>query len=179
MTVLSRMKTIAVSLLLLTLVLGVSACGANKSSRDNGQISSSGPQDTAKSDAEGSKLKDGVSNQERLDQEERVLMYLEQTVPEVKEFRENIEDYNNSSHTRYGLIMRVDAHPDPQSTDMLTRDYYYIYVGSDMGTHTSRWNSFYVEKDLSAVLVENLTGGSPLSLEEWRQVQFTPPTNEN
>lgn len=175
MTVLSRMKTIGVGLLILALVLGMSACSGEKSSRDNAQISSSGPEDTAKTDAEASKGKDEVSSQDQLDQDERVLMYLEQTVPEVREFRQNIESYNQGSNTKYHFIMRIDTVPDPQSAETLTRDFYYIYVGSDMGTHTSRWNSFYVKKDLSEILVENLAGGRPQTVEEWRHLSGEPP----
>lgn len=175
MTSLSRMKIIGVGLLLLALAMGLSACSAENPSRDNAQVSSSGHQDSAKTDSEGSGGQDEVSGQDQLDQDERVLMYLEQTVPEVREFRQNIESYNQGSNTNYHFIMRIDSGPDPQSADTLTRDFYYIYVGSDMGSHTSRWNSFYVKKDLSELLVENLAGGSPLTVEDWRQMNGEPP----
>ncbi|MGE5391610.1 MAG: lipoprotein [Deltaproteobacteria bacterium] len=170
------MKKISLGLFILAMIFALSGCGVGRSGQDPAQTSSS---NNAKADPGADARIGKISTQEQLDEEERILIYLEKAVPEVREFRENVESYNQSGNAGCGLIIRIDAAPDPQSSDTLTRDYYCIYVGSDLGTHTSRWNSFYVKKDLTEVLVENLTGGSPMTVGQWRQVQAKPPVNEN
>lgn len=169
-------KRISLILALLIIFCCLSACGSKVSS-DPGSAGSAGRPETSQQtrglvagDYE-QETAGVVSNQERLDKEEQVLVYLEKVVPEVADFRRNIEDYNLDSNTKCRLIMRIDSVPDPKAADIYKRDYYYIYVGSDMGTHTSRWNSFYVKADLSEVLVEDATGGDPMTVEQWRKIK--------
>lgn len=178
-------KTIGRGLLIVVLAVSLSACSkvsSNKEAAQPDQQSRTTEQSSANQSRDrGSPSSEArtwqVSKADQLEKEEQVLVYLEKTVPEVKDFARNIDSYNKDSNSQCQLVMRIDAIPDPQAADALTRDFYYIYVGSDMGTHTSRWNSFYVKKDFSTVLVENLTGGSPLTVEQWRQLAGEPPAD--
>jgi len=178
----ARSKRIGLVMVILGLVFSLSACSGKSLDKDSAQPakeSQSKSQEAAGKSAD-SKSNDGIvksSRQDQLEKEEQVLVYLEKTVPEVKEFGRNIESYNKDSNTECRLIMRIDSIPDPKASDKLTRDFYYIYVGSNMGTHTSRWNSFYVKSDLSEVLVEDMTGGAPMTPGQWRDVNEGTPSN--
>jgi hypothetical protein len=46
--------------------------------------------------------------------------------------------------------------------------YWSVTLYSDEGTHLHRWNTFYVGVGRKDILVNDYTGGEPLSLERWR-----------
>jgi len=101
--------------------------------------------------------------------EQDVFNYLLAQVPEIAAYRREIDDYNQANRTNFRFIMRIDGDPDPGAADSLLRDYYSVYVGEDAGDHTNRWATFYVEKDLQGIMVEDILTGGQVSLTAWRQ----------
>ncbi|MGE5328587.1 MAG: hypothetical protein ACM3KR_03660 [Deltaproteobacteria bacterium] len=97
--------------------------------------------------------------------------YLLKEVPEIDKFRKDIENNNKSNDFKSRFIIRLDSSPNPNSTDKYAKDYFEIYVGEDLGDHTSRWNSFLVRQDLKEILVDDVISGEWISLEEWRAKQ--------
>lgn len=172
----AKKRKIGLGLAILVLAISLSACGGKPASNSSSVRPEKKSEASSANNRERSQTIESredpatvVSNQDRLEKEEQVLVYLEKAVPEVTDFSRNIEDYSQDSNTQCHLVMRIDSVPDPKAADVYKRDYYCIYVGSDMGTHTSRWNSFYVENDLSQVLVEDASGGDPITVEQWRK----------
>ncbi|MGE5417558.1 MAG: hypothetical protein ACM3UZ_12550 [Acidobacteriota bacterium] len=103
------------------------------------------------------------------DMEDRAIDYLENQVPEVAEYRKQIEQYNRDNKADVNMIYRTDGIPDPTATDEINRDYYCFYVGEDMGDHTNRWQTFYVNKGLTSILVDDVLTGETITLDEWRK----------
>jgi len=104
-----------------------------------------------------------VPNDDTQNVEETVFNYLEENVPEIAEYRDYLENNNGGT-----LIMRLDGTPDETSNDEFARNYQ-IYVGEDLGDHTSRWYSFYVNKDMDEIKVEDVVSGELISLAAWRK----------
>ena len=50
---------------------------------------------------------------------------------------------------------------------MKLKNYYMVYIGESHETHNVRWNTFYVKKDLTEILIDDIDKGI-LSLENWR-----------
>ena len=101
--------------------------------------------------------------------EQDVFNYLLAQVPEIAAYRRKIDDYNQASRTNFRFIMRIDGDPDPGAADSLLRNYYSVYVGEDAEDHTNRWATFYIEKDLQGIMVEDILTGGQVSLAAWRQ----------
>lgn len=110
-------------------------------------------------DAEGDRLFAGTSD------------YLNRNVPEIDKFSKEINTYSKENKVNAKLIYRLDNIPDPTSSNRYEQLYVEIYVGADMETHTSRWNTFLIRSDFKEILVED--PASPeltyLSLAEWRR----------
>ena len=177
----AKNRKIGLGLAILILAISLSACGGKPASNSSSvqpekksEASSANNQERSQVTDSGKDPSEVAGDQDRLEKEEQVLVYLGKAVPEVTDFSRNIEDYNQDSNTQCHLVMRIDSVPDPKAADVYKRDYYCIYVGSDMVTHTSRWNSFYVKEDLSEILVEDATGGHPLTVEQWRKINIGP-----
>ena len=51
------------------------------------------------------------------------------------------------------------------------RCYWSVTLYSDEGTHLHRWNTFYVSVDGDEILVDDVTGGEPVSLASWRKAR--------
>jgi len=96
-----------------------------------------------------------------------IMDYLNRNVPEIAEFREQIE---KNSEGKISVIMRVDDVPDNNSKSEY-KDFYDIYVGENHPNHTVRWNSFYVHKDLNKILVSDIVTGEVITLEKWRDLK--------
>lgn len=97
---------------------------------------------------------------------ERAMDYLEKNVPEIAEFREQVRKASNGE---VKVIMRLDGVPDKYSDDEY-HEYYCIYVGEDHPDHTVRWNTFYVNLDLSKILVDDAFSGNIISIDQWRKI---------
>lgn len=96
---------------------------------------------------------------------ERAMDFLEKNVPEIAEFRELVRKVSNDE---VKVIMRVDKVPDKYSNDKY-QEYYCIYVGEDHPDHTAKWNTFYVNSDLSRILVDDALSGNIISIDQWRK----------
>ena len=95
--------------------------------------------------------------------------YLLAQVPEIEEFRQMIQSFNADNNTANALVIYLNGEPDPTSSDIYRNHYYDIYVGEDLGSHTSRYATFLVSQDLQEILVEDPASGDYLSLEDWRR----------
>lgn len=82
-------------------------------------------------------------------------------LPEVKAWRELI-----AQHPRFKAIHLPDV--DHQSL-IGGRCYWSVTLYSAEGTHLHRWHTFYVRLAEKEILVDDITGGEPLSLAEWRR----------
>lgn len=162
-----NMKKIALSLVVLALVFSVSSCSGQSAQEGSSKSSAVQKEEPSKKVVT---VTGPIKPAERSISEEQVCQYLNKMVPEISDFGQGLVRYNQESNTDYKMIMRIDSQPDSQAGDVMGRDFYYIYVGSDMGDHTSRWNSFYVKKDLSEIMVEDIIDGTPMTIDEWRDV---------
>jgi hypothetical protein len=172
MTLKSKVEKLLLALFLIAISLVLISCGgpsqptgSTRNPASDHKITESGS-DQNQADNTASPAKSGAGQIT----DEQVFQYLNQKVPELNGFDQGIKEYNQINQTHSRLIMRVDAVPNPQATDLLKRDYYYVYVGSDMEDTVSQWNGFYVKKDLTEIMVEDLTGGAPLTLNQWRNI---------
>jgi len=94
--------------------------------------------------------------------------YLLAEVGEIAEFGQMIEDNNRENGTDNKLIIYINGEPDPLSSDSYRAFYYDIYVGEDLGSHTSRYATFLVQQDLQEILVDDPISGEYISLADWR-----------
>lgn len=99
------------------------------------------------------------------------LEYLQTQVPEMGDYAQLIETYNQENGTNNKMIVMINAEPDPGAESIYQQEYYDVYVGEDLGDHTSRWTSFLIRQDLSEILVDDALTGEYISLEEWRSQQ--------
>lgn len=169
-------------------ILLLSSCGPAKQPNPSGQSKnkpsdssssvSAEPQNvkqpksvTADSKTAEKSLDAKTSINSKMDDEPRIYDYLRNQIPEIKNFEQQTETYNKQNKTDYKVVMRIDSKPDPGSNNLLDKDYYYVYIGNDMGDHMSRWASFWVKPDLTDILVDDVLTGTPVSLEEWRRTQ--------
>jgi len=107
---------------------------------------------------------------EKTSKEEDVLDILTTQVPEIKTFSDNIDRYNKDNPgTHSELIMRIDAKPDPASSDPNLKKFYEVYVGESMQDHTNRMATFLVREDLKEIRVEDPVTGEYISLREWQK----------
>jgi hypothetical protein len=102
------------------------------------------------------------SKEQLLDTE---LNYLLSAVPEIGKYKSDMIKINSE----FKLIIRTDSLPDPNASDRLKRNSYLVYVGEDQTDHTVKWNSFYVNKELNEILVEDLLSNEYITLNKWRE----------
>ncbi len=98
--------------------------------------------------------------------EDKVISYLYDAIPEIKEFESQI---SKASKGQVGLSMRIDNVPGDSSDEPFSR-YYIVYVGENHPDHTVRWNSFYIREDLNEILIEDIVTGEVISLGQWREL---------
>ncbi len=97
--------------------------------------------------------------------------YLQEQVPEISNYASLINQYNQENATDNKLVIYVNGVPEPTSSDIYRNNYFNIYVGEDLGTHTSRFATFLVRQDLQEILVDDVLTGQYITLAEWRQQQ--------
>lgn len=168
MTLRMNIQKLALSLVVLALIISLSSC--SRQLTQEGSVKSSTVQKEEPTRKNVTAI-DPANSAEPIG-EEQVCQYLYEMVPEIHDFEQDMVRCNQESNTDYKMIMRIDSKPDPQAGDVMERDFYYIYVGSDMGDHTSCWNRFYVKKDLFAVMAEDIISGTPMTIDEWRDVSL-------
>lgn len=88
-------------------------------------------------------------------------------LPEVQVFFDNIDKYNKKNNKNVKMVSMIQTKPSSTATDNLDRNYYMVYIGESHETHNVRWNTFYVKKDLTEILIDDIDKGI-LSLENWR-----------
>ncbi len=105
----------------------------------------------------------------QLASEDEAIQYLLNQVQEIKEYQKLVTDAALDSGTPGNKpIIRVDAAPDPNAAELFAQNFYEIYVGETTDTHTNRFATFYVRKDLQEILADNPETGDTVSLEKWR-----------
>lgn len=87
-------------------------------------------------------------------------------VPEIGDFVKQ--------HKANGLVLELQASPDPQASDRYLHDYYRVYIGlyikdNTEAGHRTRWGTFLVNAGLNEILWENPANGKYATLEEWRK----------
>ncbi|MGE5415207.1 MAG: hypothetical protein ACM3UZ_00310 [Acidobacteriota bacterium] len=169
MLIIRNVKASLLVVMILMMVASVTACGTDKPNPQSSKDTTSKMEDSEKFTMQ---IQTPTTNSNLTDQQ--VFDYLTKSIPEIKEFEKGISDYNKNSKTKSKLIMRIDGSPIPSDSDPMIKSYYYVYIGSDMGDHTSRWNSFFVKQDLSEIQVEDIVKGGPISLKAWRAANRNP-----
>jgi hypothetical protein len=87
--------------------------------------------------------------------DEDVIRYLRSQVPEMFELEKASVGSKDSKFIAFVEVESLEG--------------YHIYVGSDMGTHTSVWNRFIVDRSLTRVRAYDLINDRYVSLAEWRK----------
>jgi hypothetical protein len=100
---------------------------------------------------------------------DRVMDYLNKNVPEIAAFGKMLADAAKTGGEKSTLIYRWEGEPDAGASDDYGKKYYELYVGENLETHTSRWNTFLVHQDLKEILVSDILSGRYISLAQWRK----------
>lgn len=101
--------------------------------------------------------------------EDQVTGYLMEQVPEIAQFNSQVEDYNKTNGSSGKPIMRIDSVPDSNGITPYERDFYAVYIGESMDSHTNRWATFLVRKDLKEILADDPATGQYITLQQWRE----------
>lgn len=87
---------------------------------------------------------------------EKVLSYIYQNVPELSRYGEEISKKSNGEACLTLFISNFE------------NGYYVVYVGEDWPDHTVNWDYFYVDEKMTQILYSNMITGDLLTLSEWR-----------
>lgn len=101
--------------------------------------------------------------------EEQVIGYLMEQVPEIAQFNKQVEEYNKMNNTSGKPIVRIDSTPDAKGITPYEKDFYAVYIGESTDSHTNRWGTFLVRKDLKEILADDPATGQYITLQQWRE----------
>ncbi len=111
---------------------------------------------------------ENIAIEEADDKGQQAVEFLLAEVGEIAAFEQMIEDNNLENGTDNKLVIYINGEPDPLSSDSYQAFYYDIYVGEDLGSHTSRYATFLVQQDFEEILVDDPVTGEYISLADWR-----------
>ena len=83
-------------------------------------------------------------------------------VPEIREF------YNNLTNNSLKPFAWIKHEPDSTSDYLLYRNYYFIYVGRDIGIMLRNWDWFLIDRDRKNIYWYDLPDDTLRSLDYWR-----------
>ncbi len=101
--------------------------------------------------------------------EEKVLNVIFE-LTEVKDYLNGIDKYNKKNNKNVKLVTLIQSTPNSKSTNVLDKNYYCVYVGESHETHDVRWNTFYVNKNLTEILIDDIDEGI-VTLKNWRMLK--------
>jgi hypothetical protein len=88
----------------------------------------------------------------------KLTRYLHRQVPELSFLGAYLDSV---SHGDTHLMMKIDACPDRNASDSISRFYYEVYVGEDHPDHTTRIYTFLVRKDFRNCLLWDIAEDTP------------------
>lgn len=99
----------------------------------------------------------------------RLIDLLEKEVPEIEKHRKDIDAYNAKHGTKVTLSYMLYNVPQEDSQDKYERNYYIVNVGDNMEDRLASWQFFYINKEMTEILVDDIVSGELISLDKWRE----------